>query len=185
MKHKGTAAIETQRLILRKITADDTEAAFRNWESDEKVTEFLCWTPMTMREVETVTNEWIERYSDEKFYLWVIVPKALGEPIGSISVVEMEEKAEKVQIAYCIGHKWWHQGYASEAFAAIIPFLFKEVGVCRIEAHHDPDNPNSGKVMAKCGLKYEGTLKKADWSNRGIVDSCIYGLTAEDYFQKL
>lgn len=69
----------------------------------------------------------------------------------------------------------------SEAFAKIIPFLFEEVGAKRIEAQHDPNNPASGKVMEKCGLKYEGTLRNADWSNKGIVDAAMYGLLVEEY----
>ena len=40
----------------------------------------------------------------------------------------------------------------------------------------DPRNPNSGKVMKKCGMKYEGTLRSADWNNQGICDACCYAL---------
>ena len=50
MQHKGTVTIETERLILRKFTVDDVDAAFRNWTSDENVTEFLRWpTHATIR----------------------------------------------------------------------------------------------------------------------------------------
>lgn len=183
MEHKGTVRIETPRLVLREFSMDDTDAAFRNWESDDKVTEFLRWTTMhSVSETEDVMREWVDNYVDKSFYQWAIVPKNLGEPIGTISVVGMDEKTEKVHIGYCIGSKWWKQGYTSEAFSAIIPFFFQTVKVKRIEAQHDPNNPNSGMVMKKCGLRYEGTLKKADWSNKGIVDACMYGLVAEDYF---
>lgn len=65
----------------------------------------------------------------------------------------------------------------------MIRFFFEEVGAQRIESQHDPENPGSGRVMQKCGLQYEGTLRKADWSNRGIVDACMYALLAEDYFK--
>lgn len=47
MNHKGTIRLETGRLILRPFTMDHCEAAFRNWESDGKTTEFLRWQPMT------------------------------------------------------------------------------------------------------------------------------------------
>ena len=67
---------------------------------------------------------------------------------------------------------------------AIIPFFFETVGVKRIESQHDPENPNSGKVMQKCGLKYEGTLRQADWSNKGIVDACMYSILATEYFER-
>jgi ribosomal-protein-alanine N-acetyltransferase len=37
--------------------------------------------------------------------------------------------------------------------------------------------------MEKCGLKYEGTMKQADWNNQGICDYSEYGLLAEEYFK--
>ena len=183
MDHKGTVRLETERLILRKITIEDAEAAFQNWMSDEKVTEFLRWpTHNDISVSERVIKQWIKEYQKNKaFYQWTIVLKELGEPIGSISVVDMKEQIDMVHIGYCIGSKWWGNGYMSEAFARIISFLFEEVGAQRIESQHDPNNPASGKVMKKCGLKYEGTLRKADWSNKGIVDAAMYSLLVEDY----
>ncbi len=183
MKHAGTIQMETKRLILRRFTVEDAPAAFRNWTSEDQVTKFLTWPTHTDISVtEAIFKDWVEHYQDKAYYQWAIVPKDLGEPIGSISVVEMDEKTEKVHIGYCIGSTWWKNGYTSEAFAAIIPFLFETVEAKRIEARHDPNNPNSGKVMQKCGLKYEGTLRKADWNNQGIVDASMYGLLAEEYY---
>ena len=182
MEHKGTVKIETDRLILRQFEYSDIEPSYKNWASSEEVTKFLRWLPHdSVLETERVLGMWIEKYKTPSFYQWAIVPKELGEPIGTISVVGMKEKCDTVHIGYCIGEAWWHQGYTSEALAAIIPFFFESVKVGRIESQHDPNNPNSGKVMAKCGLKCEGTLRKADWSNRGIVDACMYALLADDY----
>ncbi len=184
MKHKGTVTIETNRLILRRFTADDVQAAFRNWTNDEKVTEFLRWpTHGEVGITERILHEWITGYANADFYQWAIVPKDINQPIGTISVVGMDERTEKVHIGYCIGSRWWNQGYTSEAFSAIIRFFFEEVGAKRIESQHDPENVNSGKVMKKCGLIYEGTLRQSDWSNKGIVDACMYGLLASDYFK--
>lgn len=182
MEHQGTVHLETERLILRSFVIGDVEAAFHNWMSDEKVTEFLRWpTHEDIAVSERVIKEWIEEYEkDKSFYQWAIVPKDLNEPIGTISVVDMNERVDMVHIGYCIGSKWWGNGYMTEAFSGIIPFLFEEVKVQRIEAQHDPNNPASGKVMEKCGLKYEGTLRKADWSNKGIVDAAMYALLAEE-----
>ena len=52
-----------------------------------------------------------------------------------------------------------------------------------MEALHDTRNVNSGKVMAACGLKKEGTLRRYGWNNQGICDECIYGMVASDYFE--
>ena len=70
----------------------------------------------------------------------------------------------------------------SEALARVIPFFFDVVKANRIESQHDPNNPNSGNVMRKCGLQYEGTLRQADFNNQGIVDAARYALLARDYY---
>lgn len=186
MEHQGTVFLETNRLILRKFTMHDTSAAFNNWESDEKVTQFLRWNAAKdISEVEKIVSSWVNEYKNPSFYQWAIVPKEIPggcEPVGTISAPDVDERISKVEIAYCIGSKWWNRGYATEAFQAVIPFFFEKVKVNRIEAKHDPNNPASGKVMKKCGLKYEGTLRKAWWNSRGLIDVCIYGILAEDYF---
>ena len=183
MDHKGTKTIKTPRLTLRPFCPEDAPAMFRNWESDPKVTEFLRWpTAVSIEEACQVLSQWTASYSDPAFYQWAIVLEELGEPIGSISVVEQDETVGKVHIGYCIGSQWWHKGITTEAFKAVIPFLFEEVGANRIESQHDPHNPYSGKVMEKCGLRYEGTLRQADYSNRGIVDACMYSILASEYF---
>ena len=64
----------------------------------------------------------------------------------------------------------------SEALKAVTDFMFDTVEVNRVESRHDPRNPNSGKVMQKCGMKYEGTLRSADRNNQGICDACYYAL---------
>lgn len=96
-------------------------------------------------------------------------------------MVKIEEDIKCVHIGYCLSRKWWHQGITTEAFAAVIQFLFEEVQVNRIEAHHDVLNPNSGKVMAKCGLQYEGTLRQTGINQTGLADMAVYALLAQDY----
>ena len=183
MIHMGTVKIETKRLFLRQFTESDALPAFINWTSNEKVTEFLRWpTHKSIDITKKVLKDWIKSYERNNFYQWAIDLKAINEPIGTISVVDLKENLNIVHIGYCIGSKWWNQGITSEAFSAIIPFFFDEVKVNRIESQHDPNNPNSGKVMLKCGSKYEGTLRQADFSNKGIVDASMYSLLASDYY---
>lgn len=182
MEHKGTITLETKRLILRRFTANDAEAAFKNWTSSDTVTKFLRWeTHRDISETRGYINFLLDNYAKPQSYEWAIVPKYFGEPIGSMGAVALNEKAQSVEIGYCIGEKWWRRGYTSEALSAVIKFFFEEVGVNRVYSEHDPKNPNSGKVMQKCGMKYEGTLRQADWNNSGICDTCIYGILAEEY----
>ncbi len=185
MNHRGTKYIVTERLILRQFELSDIAPAYNNWTSNNQVTKYLRWpTHEDVSVTENVLKEWIKKYKDPSFYQWAIVLKDINEPIGTISVVDKNEQLDILHIGYCIGSKWWSKGITSEAFAAIIPFLFEEVGANRIESQHDPNNPNSGNVMKKCGLKYEGTMRQADFSNQGIVDACMYSLLRKEWSTK-
>ncbi len=182
MEHCGTKRIETERLVLRRFSEDDAEAMYRNWASDPEVTKFLTWPAHSGADVSRgVLKEWAEKYKDNDYYQWAIVLKENGDdPIGSISAVEVYDDIGAAHIGYCIGRKWWHRGITSEALKAVIDFFFDEVGANRVESRHDPDNPHSGMVMKKCGMKYEGTMRSADKSNRGICDVSWYAILRSD-----
>lgn len=182
MEHLGTTCMETPRLTLRPFVLEDADAMFANWASDPAVTRYLTWPA---HESVTVTRkileEWIASYEQAPFYQWAIVPKEVGEPIGSISVVSQREQARMMEIGYCIGRAWWHQGIVREALRAVLAFLFDQVGVNRVQARFDPRNTRSGKVMLACGMQYEGTLRQADWDCQGICDISYCGILAEEY----
>ncbi len=186
MKHLGTQRLETDRLILRRFTLKDIEPMYRNWASDDEVTKFLRWPTHSSVDVTTrLLSSWLDDYNRDDNYQWAIVLKDNGdEPIGSISVVEFKDKLALAHIGYCIGRPWWHKGITSEALQAVIKFMFDEVGVNKVESMHDPNNPNSGKVMKKCGMTYEGTLRSTDCSNQGICDASYYGILRNEWQER-
>lgn len=180
--HKGTQTIETSRLILRRARREDAEAMFRNWASDPEVTKHLTWP--TYEKVETahqILDLWASEYEKPNYYQWMIVLKELGEPIGSISVVRQNDRVEEAEIGYCIGSHWWHRGNMTEALATVIEYLFTEVGMNRVAARHDLNNPHSGGVMRKCGMKYEGTHRACDRNNQGICDAAQYAILRSEW----
>ena len=121
---------------------------YKNWVSDPEVTKFLTWPTHPSVEVSRKINaSWVASYEKPDYYQWAIVPKELGEPIGSIAVVEPNEKAESMEVGYALSRKYWGQGIMTEAFTAVIRYLFEEVGILRVSSRHDPNNPASGKVM--------------------------------------
>jgi len=181
VKHIGTRQIETERLILRRYTPGDAQAMYDNWASDDEVTRFLMWpTHRSVQTSERVLNDWVGHYHEDDYYHWAIVPKELGVPVGDIAVVGQNALAQSAHIGYCIGRKWWHQGITSEALQAVIDYLFDQAGFLRIDSRHDPNNPHSGAVMRKCGMKYEGTLRQSDWNNQGICDAAWYAVLADE-----
>ncbi len=177
MKHLGTIKLETDRLILRRFTLDDAVDMYRNWARDPEVTKFLTWKAYESPETaDTILKIWDDNYAQPDFYQWAIELKQIGQPIGSISVVHLNDQVASAEIGYCIGKAWWQQGITAEALDRVIRFLFDEVGMNRIEAKHDVNNPNSGKVMQRCGMTFEGIHRQADWNNQGLCDVACYAI---------
>ena len=177
LAHKGTVTLETERLILRRFTVDDAEAMYKNWASDPKVTKFLMWDNHPNVEfTRELLAGWVKEYDDERYYHWAIVLKESGEPIGAPMVVGINDSLPSAEMGYCIGSAFWGKGYMAEAVRAILKFLFDEVGFYRISAKHDVDNPQSGRVMEKCGMRYEGILRGAYYHHGHFADCKQYAI---------
>lgn len=183
LNHTGTKIIETERLILRQFREEDATDMFSNWASDDEVTKYLSWPTHSNVEVsKQLLKMWIDEYSSQENYNWAIELKETKNVVGSISLMNIDNNIENCEIGYCIGSSFWNKGITTEAFSAIINFAFKEVGFERITGRHHVDNPASGRVMEKCGLKYEGTLRKIHRGNTGLLVDCkYYSILKEEY----
>ena len=183
MKHTGTVPIETERLLLRPVVLEDVPAMYRNWTGDDEVTKYLTWPTHASTEVTKGFVQYLLGcYENPKNYCWGIVLKDESpEPVGMISVVSMNEEVGSVQIGYCLSRAHWGRGIMTEALGAVIDFAFNALGAQRVEARHDVNNPASGAVMRKCGMVYEGTLRRADKNNQGICDAAYYSILRNEH----
>lgn len=145
----------------------------------------MCWLPWethtTIAEATVLIGGYVSGYRKSDYYAWAIIPKESHEPIGFIDT-SVDNGIDAVKVDYGIGKAWWHRGYTSEALSAVIKSFFEEVGANRIFATHDPRNPNSGAVMRKCGMIYEGTLRQARHRKGEYSDRVQYAILADDYF---
>jgi len=183
VRHVGTKTIETERLILRRFVLEDAQAMFTNWASDADVCKYLSWEPYEdVDSLRKMLQVFIDAYEHDDNYHWVIELKEIGEPIGSISAIQIHDAHLRCELGYCMGKPFWSKGYMTEAAEAVIRFFFEEVGLNRIQAHHDVQNVGSGKVMQKAGMTLEGTLRQRYLRRDGAFgDGRIYAIVREDY----
>lgn len=128
------------------------------------------------------TDNWLGAYDRLNRYSWAIQLKSSDEVIGRLFGMYPDERLSQVELAYELGRKWWNQGLMTESVKSVTNFFFNEVGLNRIQSHHASENPASGKVMQKCGMIYEGTMRQASKCNNGIFDKVNYAILADDYF---
>jgi ribosomal-protein-alanine N-acetyltransferase len=189
MLHKGTVTLETERLILRRFIISDLEPMFYNVWSNFDVWKWTNYEPMnSIDDVLTLNNiftdYWFAKYEKSDYYSWAMQLKSTGEVIGRVRGGDPEDRINRVNqivLSYELGQKWWNQGLMTEAVKKVIDFFFNEIGFNRIYTAHAHENPASGKVMQKCGMVYEGTMRQALNKNNGLQDKVNYAILAEDY----
>lgn len=89
--------------------------------------------------------------------------------IGFLNDVEMT--ADTVELGYVIHPDEQNRGYATEALGAAIAELFR-MGFSRVRAGYFAENPASGRVMEKCGMKRIPETGEIEY--RGAVHRCVY-----------
>ncbi len=181
LTHKGTVTLTTERLVLRKLEVSDAQAMFDTYANDARVTKFLSWKPHgDVQSTKALLELWEQEYRCPSYYHWGITIG--GQLIGSISTISISEKNENCEVGYCIAYDYWGKGIVAEALREVMRFLFAEVGMHRVMAKHDTKNPGSGRVMQKCGMTYEGTMKEHYKRHDGTFgDSKIYAILRGEF----
>ncbi|KKY01695.1 GNAT family acetyltransferase [Paraclostridium benzoelyticum] len=184
LKNIGTEIVETKRLILRRYTINDKDDMFNNWTSDEEVSKFLAWKPhKSVDETKSILESWILEYENMDRYHWGIEIKSNNQVIGDIAVFNLKENHCSCEIGYCLSRQFWNRGIMTEALSGVIDFLFKKVGLNRIVAMHNVNNIQSGKVMIKSNMKYEGTLREANRlrDEDGFYNLAVYSILKSEW----
>lgn len=146
----NTPLIKTERLILRRFSEDDVEDLFMILR-DEEVNTFLPWYPMkSLDETRRFYEErYLSVYERTQGYAYAICSSSDGIPIGYMKV----DTEEPYDFGYGLRKDFWHKGIATEAGRAVID-LVKDDGIPFITATHDRNNPKSGRVMQRLGMRY-------------------------------
>ena len=144
--------LETRRLLLRPVTPEDYQSVFR-WCGDPRVNKFMIY-PLYRNAGEV--RAWLEskRDSPDEFDYGFVL-KETGELIGEGGVFYHPEE-DLWHIGYNLRPDFWGRGITTEAMRTIIDYARSVREVRIIEAFHAVDNPASGAVMRKLGLRCVG-----------------------------
>jgi ribosomal-protein-alanine N-acetyltransferase len=167
-----TPTIETPRLVLRKITLDDTGDIFDYGRMPE-VSRFCIWETHTSDEdAKAYIRSAIAKYENNEPSDWGIFLKSENKLIGAIGYVFVSHRNFSCEVGYAISKNHWGQGITTEALKAVINHLFNDMGFHRVEARCYFENAGSYRVMEKAGMIYEGTaidqmyVKGSFWTMR-------------------
>jgi Acetyltransferases, including N-acetylases of ribosomal proteins len=177
---KGTPFLETNRLILRKLTLKDDQDLFE-YASDDNVTRYLSWdTHKTIEDSRSFILFTLGRYERDEAGDWGIIYRETGKLIGTIGFSWYDFKNRRAEIGYVLAKNFWGQGIMPEAARQIVKFGFEEMGLNRIECCHFLPNEKSGRVMQKIGMSYEGIARERIFAKGKYWDVKQYAILESD-----
>lgn len=172
--------IEAGRIAMRPFTPDDAETV-EVLINDAEVAAGTLRIPHPYPK--GAARPWIEAQAESyragKSLTWAVVTAAGDQLLGAISL-RLTPAHHRAEIGYWIARAAWGKGYATEAVRAVLAFGFDELGLHRIDAHHYVENPASGRVMLKAGMKSEGLRRGAVWRDGVPRDLEEYAILRTD-----
>ena len=182
ISHVGTTQIETERLILRKFELSDCNDMLRYWVSDPEIQSLYSEPVYTNeQEVTELLNKYMESCCESSYYRWAIITKDTMECIGQIAFFLVSDQNHFAEIEYCIGSDFQNKGLATEATRAVIKYGFENINLHKVQICHKSLNMQSKRVIEKCGLTFEGTLRDFFYQDGHYVDRLYYSILRTEF----
>lgn len=174
--------LQTRRLTLRRITIDDT-AFYLELFSDPDVVELTLQE--APRGIEGATNELLEYcvqlFEEDRGIRWGIERNGLPGLIGTIGYHHWVKEALRASVGYDLVASARRQGFMTEALCEVLRFGFMEMRLNKVEAHVNPGNKASIRLLQKLGFHQEGVLRDETFFHSRFIDKICFGLLAREW----
>ena len=174
MNNLGTQKLNTERLILRRFETSDSKELFAGYINQPEFLYYANKQKMKPEDVESYLSYVKGKYEDNGYYNWAITQKEDGRIIGAINL--KVEEGDSVLFSYAIDNRFTGRGYMSEALAVVRDYALEKLEVSAFIGGCVTKNIASKKVMEKCGLKYEKTIKNHKELSDGKHDMDFYSI---------
>ena len=148
--------LETDRLILRRLTIDDLDALFALYR-DPEIRKYFPEGTLTYEETKDELEWFLNGHPHyPQLGLWATILKETDQFIGRCGLLPWTiDGRQEVEVAYLLAKEVWGQGLATEAAQAIVHYAFEQLGYSRIIVLVDRENAASIRVATKIGMTFE------------------------------
>lgn len=174
MREKLKHAYQTKRLVLAPVTIDDAPDMFE-YASNPENAYYVFETNKSLQDTKDIIQKIFIGDGLGKFGIF------LNEKlIGTIYFLNLDDRNKSAELSYVLNKKFEGHGYATEAAIKLRDIFFTELEGERLYARHTFDNLKSMNLMARIGMKIEGTLRKSYCFHGRQVDLAIWSMTRDD-----
>jgi ribosomal-protein-alanine N-acetyltransferase len=173
--------ITTERLLLRWMTEDDTDALYDIF-SDPHVMRYWSTPPLPHREAAAQLQREIAAGNENVAMLkWGVALRDSNHIIGTTTLFNLSFENGRAELGYALGRAHWSKGFMHEALQALLSHAFDDMQLRRLEADVDPRNAASIRTLERLGFQREGFLRERWHVNGEIQDALFYGLLHHEW----
>lgn len=169
---------ETERLIVRQYTVDDTDAFFQI-HGDGEVMRYIR-SAKTKEECDQFLKEILAGYEQKPgMGRWAVEEKSCGFNVGTFCIIPIANQPGKIQLGYALIKEHWGKGYATELTKTGLKFAFDNLELEVMYGVTEMENIASQRVLLKAGFNDSGmyvendkdllefSIQKKDWAVNG------------------
>jgi RimJ/RimL family protein N-acetyltransferase len=145
--------LRTSRLLLVPIGDADVAALARHW-GEQAVARYL-WIaqPVTLESVAAVVTVSNRDFATSGYGVWAIRDPDDSTLIGMCGLRQVEGRSW-VEILFSLRQRYWGRGLGTEAVFAVLDYAFQRLGLERVVAVVDPENPAVEKLARHAGMSF-------------------------------
>lgn len=145
--------LTSTRLILRRFRAGDLDS-FVAYRADPEVARYQSWEHFTAENGRQFIDEMAAIHPDTpgQWFQIAIELKATGEMIGDCALHALADAPDEVEIGFTLAPASQGQGYAAEAVACLLDYVFGALKKRRAIALTDARNIRSIAVLDRLGF---------------------------------
>lgn len=173
--------MQTQRLVLRRFTAEDWQDLYE-YLSDEEI---VRYEPYSVFSKQQAIREAANRANNDAFL--AVCLKDGGKMIGNIYF--SKQSHQNYELGYVLNRAFQGRGYATEACVCVMDDAFQNKGAHRVAAMCNPDNAASWKLMERLHMRREAHHLQNIYFSRDEegrpdwIDTYVYAILKSEWMK--
>lgn len=157
------AALRSPRLTLRPVSHADVEAMC-GYRSLPEVARYQSWETFEPADAAALVDAQagLRPGVPGTWFQLAIVVTDTGTLVGDCGLHALPA-AGQVELGITLSPAHWGHGYATEAVARVVDFIFGELNAHRITAVTDAENEPAAKLFGRLGFRREAHFRENQW----------------------
>lgn len=168
-----------EQVVLRELRSSDAASLFALLTTEE-VSRFISPPPTDIQGFERFIAWTHHQRSAGRYICFAVTLNGFDTAVGIFQVRQLDSGFDLAEWGFAIGSAFWGTGVFEQSAELVLDFVFRVLGVRRLEARAAVANGRGNGALVKIGAVQEAVLRKSLARDGHLLDQFLYAILAED-----